>query len=259
MSEATTSPTLANRVADTVTSLGRAFLFLLAALRRMRCTVFHVSETLRQVYYIGVRSLIIIMTGGFFVGLVLTLQTYDTLNRFGAGDSVSTVLGLGLFKELGPVLTAILFAGRAGTSVAAEIGLMKATEQLDALDLMAIDPMERIVQPRLLAGLIAVPALTLVFNFMALAGGVVFGIMLMGIDSNVFWGNMQNSVGLWEDFGSGMLKAAFFGVIASWLAVYYGWTAKPTSEGVATATTQTVITTAISVLLLDFILSALMM
>lgn len=250
---------LATRLIDEVRSLGSAVVFLLHALRRMKCTLFHVGETMRQVYYIGVRSLVIIMTGGFFVGLVLTLQTYDTLNRFGAGDSVSTVLALALFKELGPVLTAILFAGRAGTSVAAEIGLMKATEQLDALDLMAIDPMERIVQPRLLAGIIAVPMLTLIFNLMAILGGVVFGIVLMGIDSNVFWGNMQNSVGLWEDFASGLLKAAAFGMVASWLAVFYGWTARPTGEGVALATTQTVIGTAISVLLLDFVLSALML
>jgi len=248
-----------SRISAAVRSLGRALMFLFVALSRMRFTRFHIGETMRQLYYIGVRSLVIIMTGGFFVGLVLTLQTYDTLNRFGAGDSVSTVLALSLFKELGPVLTAILFAGRAGTSVAAEIGLMKATEQLDALDLMAIDPMERIVQPRLLAGLLAVPLLTLVFNLMAILGGVVFGILLMGIDSNIFWGNMQNSVALWDDFGSGMLKAVIFGLIASWLAVYYGWTCRPTSEGVALATTQTVIGTAISVLLLDFVLSALML
>jgi len=248
-----------NRIGSAVRSLGRAVLFLLVALKRMRCSVFHVGETMRQVYYIGVRSLVIIMTAGFFVGLVLTLQTYDTLNRFGAGDSVSIVLSLALFKELGPVLTAILFAGRAGTSVAAEIGLMKATEQLDALDLMAIDPMERIVQPRLLAGLIAVPLLTMIFNAMALLGGVVYAVLLMGVDSNVFWGNMQNAVGLWDDFGSGVVKAAVFGLVASWMAVFYGWTCKPTGEGVALATTQTVIATAISVLLLDFVLSALML
>ncbi|NCO19248.1 MAG: ABC transporter permease [Gammaproteobacteria bacterium] len=242
-----------------VRSLGRAVVFLFVAITRMRCTGFHVGETMRQVYYIGVRSLVIIMTGGLFVGLVLTLQTYDTLNRFGAGDAVSTVLALALFKELGPVLTAILFAGRAGTAIAAEIGLMKATEQLDALDLMAIDPMERIVQPRLLAAIIAVPLLTLIFNLMAILGGVLFGIVLMGIDSNVFWGNMQNSVGLYEDFASGILKSAFFGLIAGWMAVYYGWHCRPTGEGVALATTQTVIATAIAVLLLDFVLSALMM
>jgi len=136
---------------------------------------------------------------------------------------------------------------------------MKATEQLDALDLMAIDPMERIVQPRLLAGLIAVPVLTLIFNMTALLGGVVFGIFMMGIDSNVFWGNMQNSVELGRDFGGGMIKAVVFGFLASWLAVYYGWTCKPTGEGVALATTQTVIATAITVLLLDFVLTAMML
>jgi len=247
------------RITKTVRSLGGAVVFLLHAVGRMRCTWFHIGETMRQVYYIGVRSLVIIMTAGFFVGMVLTLQTYDTLNRFGAGDSVSIVLSLALFKELGPVLTAILFAGRAGTAVAAEIGLMKATEQLDALELMAIDPLERIVQPRLLAGIVAVPLLTMIFNLMALAGGVVFAVLLMGVDSNVFWGNMQNSVGLWEDFGNGMVKAICFGAIASWLAVYYGWTARPTGEGVALATTKTVIATAISVLIIDFVLSAFML
>lgn len=247
------------RTGGALRSLGRALVFLCIAFARMRWTRYHAAETMRQVYYIGVRSLVIIMTAGLFVGLVLTLQTYDTLNRFGAGDAVSTVLALALFKELGPVLTAILFAGRAGTSVAAEIGLMKATEQLDALDLMAIDPMERIVQPRLLASIIAVPLLTLIFNLMALLGGVLFAIVLMGVDSNIFWGNMQNSVALYEDFGGGMLKSLFFGLIAGWMAVYYGWHCRPTGEGVALATTQTVIATAISVLLLDFVLSALML
>ncbi|MDT8410210.1 MAG: MlaE family lipid ABC transporter permease subunit [Wenzhouxiangellaceae bacterium] len=251
--------TLNQHLLQPVREVGQAVIFFFRALTGMKCTLFHAGETMRQVYYIGVRSLVIIMMSGLFVGLVMTLQTYDTLNRFGAGDSVSTVLGLALFKELGPVLTAILFAGRAGTSVTAEIGLMKATEQLDALDLMGIDPMERIVQPRLLAGLIAVPILTLIFNFMALLGGVVFAIFIIGMDSTTFWGNLQNNVDLWEDFGAGMIKAGFFGLIAGWLAVYFGWTAKPTGEGVALATTQTVIATSISVLLLDFVLSALML
>lgn len=242
-----------------IAQLGQALVFLFTALSRMRLSRLQLGETLRQTYFVGVRSLVIIITCGFFVGLVLTLQTYDTLTRFGAGDAVSTVLSLSLFRELGPVLTAILFAGRAGTSVTAEIGLMKATEQLDALELMAIDPMERIVQPRLLAGLLAVPVLTLIFNLTALLGGVVFGIFMMGIDSNVFWGNMQSSVELGRDFGGGMFKAVAFGFLASWLAVYYGWTCKPTGEGVALATTQTVIATAIAVLLLDFVMTAMML
>ena len=239
--------------------LGRAVVFLGTAIAHMRLSRLQLAETLRQVYFAGVRSLVIIVTCGFFVGLVLTLQTYDTLTRFGAGDAVSSVLALSLFRELGPVLTVILFAGRAGTSITAEIGLMRATEQLDALDLMAIDPLERIVQPRLIGSLIAVPALVLVFNFTALLGGVVFAIALMGVDPGTFWGNMQNTVELGRDFGHGMLKAVAFGFLAAWLAVYHGWSARPTSEGVALATTQTVITTAIAVLVLDFVLSAFML
>ncbi len=239
--------------------LGRALIFLVTAVSRMRLTRLQFAETLRQVYFAGVRSLVIIVTGGFFVGMVLTLQTYDTLSRFGAADAASTVLALSLFRELGPVLTTLLFAGRAGTSITAEIGLMRATEQLDALDLMAIDPMERIVQPRLIAGLIAVPALVLVFNVTAILGGLVFAVFLQGSDPVAFWGGMQASVELWRDFGHGMLKAVGFGFLAAWLAVYFGYTAKPTSEGVALATTQTVIATAISVLILDFVLSAFML
>ena len=242
-----------------VRDFGRALLFLGKVISRMRFTRLQVAETLRQIYFAGVRSLVIIVTCGFFVGLVLTLQSYDALARFGAADATSTLLALSLFRELGPVLTAILFAGRAGTSITAEIGLMRATEQLDALDLMAIDPLERIIQPRLSAGMITVPALVLIFNATALLGGVVYAVFLMGTDSIVFWGNIQNTVELGRDFGHGMLKAVGFGIVASWLAVYYGWTAKPTGEGVALATTQTVIATAIVVLFLDFVLSALML
>ncbi len=242
-----------------VRELGRAVLFLLTAFSRMRFGRRQFAEILRQVYFAGVRSLVIIVISGFFVGLVLTLQTYDTLTRFGAADAVSTVLALSLFRELGPVLAALLFAGRAGTSITAEIGLMRATEQLDALDLMAIDPMERIVQPRLLAGLIALPALVLIFNVTAIVGGVFFAVFLMGSDPITFWSNMQSSVELVRDFGGGLLKSVCFGFVAAWLAVWFGWSARPTSEGVALATTQTVIATAIAVLILDFILSAFML
>jgi len=239
--------------------MGRAVLFLLTTFSRMRFGPRQLAELMRQVYFAGVRSLVIIVICGFFVGLVLTLQTYDTLTRFGAADAVSTVLALSLFRELGPVLAALLFAGRAGTSITAEIGLMRATEQLDALDLMAIDPMERIVQPRLLAGLIALPALVLIFNVTAIVGGIFFAVILMGSDPISFWANMQSSVELMRDFGGGMIKAVCFGFVAAWLAVWFGWSARPTSEGVALATTQTVIATAIAVLVLDFILSAFML
>lgn len=252
-------PLQKQKLFQSIAALGQSGVFLGVVISRMRCTPFHLGETMRQLYYIGVRSLIIIMLSAFFVGLVMTLQTYDALVRFGAGQSVSTVLGLSLFKELGPVLTAILFAGRAGTAITAEIGLMKATEQLDALDLMAIDPIERIVGPRLLAGVIAVPVLTLIFNMTALLGGIVYAVFMIGMDNNIFWGNLQQNVGLWNDFGEGLAKSAAFGLVASWLAVYFGWTTKPTGEGVGYATTKTVIATSISVLLLDFVLSALML
>ncbi len=253
------SPNGLARMLNPVRSLGNAGLFLITAISRMRFTALQVAETLRQVYFAGVRSLVIIVTGGFFVGLVLTLQTFDALSRFGATEAVSTILALSLFRELGPVLTTLLFAGRAGTSITAEIGLMRATEQLDALDLMAIDPMERIVQPRLIAGIIAVPALVLIFNVCAILGGLIYAVFLMGSDPITFWGNMQSVVELGRDFGHGMVKAVAFGLIAGWLAVYFGWTARPTSEGVALATTQTVIATAISILVLNFILSAFML
>lgn len=242
-----------------IRELGRGGIFLLQAFGRMRFGRTQFVETMRQVYFVGARSLVIIITCGFFVGLVLTLQTYDTLSRFGATNAVGTVLALSLFRELGPVLTAILFAGRAGTSITAEIGLMKATEQLDALELMAIDPMERIVQPRLLAGVVAVPALTLIFNLMAILGGVFFAIFLMGIDPGTFWGNMQTNVDLGRDFLGGLLKATVFGFLVTWVAVYFGWSARPTGEGVSLATTQTVIASAILVLLIDFVLSALLL
>lgn len=244
---------------EAIRQIGRAAMFLGKVISRMRLTRLQLSETLRQIYFAGVRSLVIIVTCGFFVGLVLTLQSYDALARFGAADATSTLLSLSLFRELGPVLTAILFAGRAGTSITAEIGLMRATEQIDALDLMAIDPLERIVQPRLIAGIIAVPALVLIFNVTALLGGVIYAVFLMGTDPLVFWGNIQSAVELGRDFGHGMLKSVIFGMIAAWLAVYYGWTARPTGEGVALATTQTVIATAIVVLFIDFVLSALML
>lgn len=245
--------------AGPIRELGRGGLFLVQAFSRMRFGRQQLVEIMRQVYFVGARSLVIIITCGFFVGLVLTLQTYDTLSRFGASNAVGAVLSLSLFRELGPVLTAILFAGRAGTSITAEIGLMKATEQLDALELMAIDPMERIVQPRLLAGIIAVPVLTLIFNLTAILGGVVFAIFLMGIDSGTFWGNMQTNVMLGRDFLGGLFKASVFGFLVTWVAVYFGWSARPTGEGVSLATTQTVIASAILVLLIDFVLSALLL
>jgi len=214
------------------------------------------AAVMRQLYFIGTRSLVIIMTCGFFVGMVLALQGYRTLSTFGATNAVGTMLGLALYRELSPVLTALLFAGRAGTSVAAEIGLMKATDQITAMELMAVDPMERVVAPRFIAGVIAMPLLTILFEAMALLGGMIFAVWVMGVDSGIFWGNMQQNVDFYSDLVIGLYKSTIFGVIGSLIAVHAGFRATPTGEGIGSATTQTVVASAILVLMFDFILSS---
>ncbi|GAB4200693.1 MAG: lipid asymmetry maintenance ABC transporter permease subunit MlaE [Wenzhouxiangellaceae bacterium] len=239
--------------------LGQAGLFLVRIVMRIRLEARQWAQIMRQIYFIGLRSLVIIMTGGLFVGLVLALQTYDVLSDFGAVEAIGTVVGKSLYRELGPVLAALLFAGRAGTAVTAEIGLMKATEQLDALDLMAIDPIERIVLPRLLAATISLPVLTLLFDMLAILGGYFYSVTWMGMDSGIYWGNMQNNVSLNKDFIPGLYKSVVFGLVCGLTAVYYGYYARPTGEGVGIATTQTVIVSSILVLVLDFALSALML
>jgi phospholipid/cholesterol/gamma-HCH transport system permease protein len=236
---------------------GRGFLFLLRLLVRIRPTVMQIRSTLVQIHSIGTRSLVLIMVSGFFVGMVLALQGYRELAQFGATDAVGAILGLSLFRELGPVLTALLFAGRAGTSITAEIGLMKATDQLMAMDLMAIDPMTRVVLPRFAAGFLSLPALTAIFNMMGLIGGSFYAVNIMGIDSGIFWGNMQAHVDLFGDFMVGVYKSVMFGLLVSLTAVYTGYFAVPTGSGVGRATTQTVVVSAVMVLVFDFILTSL--
>ncbi len=242
--------------AEPLRNLGRAGLFLPRILGCLRPWPRQIAEILRQTYFVGIRSLVIIMTGGLFVGLVLALQTYDVLSDFGAVEAVGTVLGKSLYRELGPVLAALLFAGRAGTSITAEIGLMKATEQLDALELMAIDPVERIVLPRFVAALITLPVLTLVFELLAILGGYAYAVLWMGLDNGIYWGNMQANVELMSEFIPGFAKSIAFGGICGLIAVYYGYFCRATGEGVGSATTQTVIISSILVLMFDFILSA---
>lgn len=239
--------------------LGEAGVFLLRVLMRLRFNLRQLRDILRQTYFVGIRSLVIIMTGGLFVGLVLALQTYDVLTDFGAVEAVGTIVGKSLYRELGPVLAALLFAGRAGTSITAEIGLMKATEQLDALDLMAIDPLERIVLARMMAAVISLPILTILFDMMAILGGYLYSVMWMGLDSGIYWGNMKSHVDLYKEFLPGVYKSFVFGLVCGLTAVYYGYHARPTGEGVGIATTQTVIISSILVLILDFALSALML
>ena len=215
-----------------VRRFGRGFVFFLRLLVRIRFSIRQIRAILVQVQSIGTRSLVLIMVSGFFVGMVLSLQGYRELAQFGATDAVGAILGLSLFRELGPVLTALLFAGRAGTSITAEIGLMKATDQLMAMDLMAIDPLTRVVIPRFAAGFLSLPALTAIFNMMGLIGGSFYAVNIMGVDGGIFWGNMQAHVDLFSDFMVGFYKSVMFGLLTSLTAVYTGYYAVPTGSGV---------------------------
>ncbi len=209
----------------------------------------------QQVYNAGALSLVIIMVCGFFVGGVLGLQGYSNLARFNAEDSVGAVAAMSLLKELGPVITALLFSGRAGTALASEIGLMKATDQLSAMEMMAISPLRRVLVPRFIGGVIAMPLLAAVFTAVGLYGAHVVGVTLLGIDPGAFWSQMQNIVEP-GDVYEGIIKSVVFGVVASLLAVWEGYNAIPTAEGVGRATTRTVVITAISILILDFMITA---
>lgn len=209
----------------------------------------------RQVYNCGARSLIIIMLCGLFVGMVLGLQGYDLLSRFGSESALGVAAALGLLKELGPVVTALLFAGRAGTSLASEIGLMRATDQLTAMQVMAVDPMRHVVAPRFLGGVIAMPLLAAIFSVIGLFGAQLVGVSVMGVDSGTFWSQMQGSVGI-DDVNEGLVKSLAFGVVCTLLAVFQGYHAEPTAEGVGLATTRTVISSSVLVLIVDYMLTA---
>jgi len=235
---------------------GRLGLFLLQMLGGLRLSGALVVNTLQQTYLVGARSLVIIMICGFFVGMVLALQAINALEQFGASDQVSLLVGKSLFRELGPVLTALLFAGRAGTSIAAEIGLMKATGQIDAMELMAIDPVQRIALPRFLSGVLSVPLLTAMFNALAILGAVVFSIGVMGLDAGIFWSKLQSGVYFEKDFIGGVWKSLVFGGLVSLVAVYFGYSARPTGAGVGTATTNTVVLSSVLVLIFDFIMTS---
>jgi len=241
---------------DPVQNAGSCLLFLLRMLAGLRPQLSQAQAVLQQTYLIGARSLVIIMICGFFVGMVLSLQAINALEQFGASDQVSLLVGKSLFRELGPVLTALLFAGRAGTSITAEIGLMRATSQIDAMELMAIDPIQRVALPRFLAGLISVPLLTAMFNALAILGSVVFAIGVMGLDAGIFWSKLQTGVLFSKDFLGGVWKSIAFGGIVSLVAVYFGYTARPTGAGVGTATTNTVVLSSVLVLIFDFILTS---
>ncbi|MEP7155839.1 MAG: lipid asymmetry maintenance ABC transporter permease subunit MlaE [Betaproteobacteria bacterium] len=217
------------------------------------------SLTIREIYFSGVMSLVIIMVSGLFVGMVLGLQGFETLQKYGAEETMGVLVALSLVRELGPVVSALLFASRAGSAITAEIGLMKATEQLKAMDMMAIDPIARVVAPRFWAGVISMPLLAALFSAMGIFGGFVVGVSLIDIDPGVFWSNMQAAVDFRYDVLNGFVKSFVFGIAISIIATFEGFDAEPTAEGVSRATTRTVVTSALTVLLLDLVLTAFML
>ncbi len=211
-----------------------------------------------QIHFLGNYSLAIITVSGLFVGFVLGLQGYYTLQRYGSSEALGLLVALSLVRELGPVITALLFAGRAGTSLTAEIGLMKAGEQLSAMEMMAVDPVRRILAPRFWGGVIAMPLLAAVFSAVGIIGGWVVGVLMIGIDSGAFWSQMQGGVDVLRDVGNGVLKSLVFGLTVTFVALLQGYTAQPTPEGVSRATTRTVVVASLAVLGLDFVLTAMM-
>ncbi|HEX2605672.1 MAG TPA: lipid asymmetry maintenance ABC transporter permease subunit MlaE [Oxalicibacterium sp.] len=211
-----------------------------------------------QIHFIGNYSLLLIAVSGLFVGFVLGLQGYYTLNKYGSEQALGLLVALSLTRELGPVVTALLFAGRAGTSLTAEIGLMKAGEQLSAMEMMAVNPLQRVLAPRFWAGVIAMPVLAAIFSAVGIFGGYIVGVQLIGVDEGAFWSQMQGGVDVWNDVLNGVLKSVVFGIAVTFIAVYQGYQSQPTPEGVARATTRTVVMASLSVLWLDFLLTALM-
>ncbi len=238
--------------------LGRANLFLAQTLASVPALLSRPRLVLNQLFSIGVLTLVIILVSGLFVGMVLGLQGYNTLVKFGAEESLGIMVALSLVRELGPVVTALLFAGRAGSALTAEIGLMKATEQLSGMEMMAVDPIRRVIAPRFLAGFMSVPLLAAIFAAVGVYGGHFVGVGLLGVDDGAFWSQMQSQVDLSGDIYNGVIKSVVFGFVAVWIALFEGYDAVPTAEGVSRATTRTVVHTSLSVLGLDFVLTALM-
>ncbi len=238
--------------------LGRATLFLLEALISSTSLFARPRLLIKQLYVVGVQTLLIIVVAGMFVGMVVALQFYYALVDFGAEDSVGVMVVLALLRELGPVLTALLFAGRAGSALTAEIGLMKATEQLSGMEMMAVNPMKRIIAPRFIAGFISMPLLAIIFSAVGVIGAYVVAVEMLGLDSGAFWSQPQNAVDLYLDIVNGIIKSIVFGFVVTWIALFEGYDCLPTSEGLAQATTRTVVHSALAILFLDFVLTAIM-
>lgn len=258
MSAVTAISRLGRSTLESVSGLGAFARFILNLFLLLPKSLLRPRLIIDQIHFIGNYSLVIIVVSGLFVGFVLGLQGYYTLNRYGAEQALGLLVALSLVRELGPVVSALLFAGRAGTSLTAEIGLMKAGEQLTAMEMMAVDPKSRILAPRWVAGLISMPILAALFSAVGIIGGYVVGVLLIGVDSGAFWSQMQDGVDVMNDVANGVIKSIVFGVAVNAIALYQGYTCQPTPEGVSRATTRTVVIASLTILGLDFVLTALM-
>ena len=249
---------LGGGVVDAIWRLGYASRFVAAVVRDSSMAFRRFSLTMREIYFAGVLSLVIVSVSGLFVGMVLALQGFETLENFGAADAVGVLVATSLVKELGPVVAGLLFASRAGSAITAEIGLMKTTEQLSAMEMMAVNPIARVVAPRFWAGVISMPMLAAIFSVMGVFGGWIVAVKLLGVDNGTFWSQMQAQIDFRLGIVNGIIKSAVFGVAITAIAVFEGYDAPPTAEGVASATTRTVVESALAVLALDFILTVFM-
>jgi phospholipid/cholesterol/gamma-HCH transport system permease protein len=249
---------IGSRVVNGVWRIGYASRFFLMTLVYSGMSFRRFQLTIREIFFTGVMSLIIILVAGMFVGMVLGLQGYETLKRYGSESALGSLVALSLVRELGPVLAALLFASRAGSAMTAEIGLMKATEQISAMEMMAVNPIARVVAPRFWAGVISMPLLAAMFSAMGVFGGYVVGVVLIGVDEGSFWSQMQGAVDFRHDVMNGVIKSFVFGVAVTVISLFEGYDAPPTAEGVSGATTRTVVQSSLAILMLDFMLTAFM-
>lgn len=249
---------IGNKTINGISKLGRSTLFLIQIIIACTSVILRPRLLLSQFYSVGVLSFMIISISGLFVGMVLGLQGYYILSDFGADETLGLMVASSLVRELGPVVSALLFAGRAGSALTAEVGLMKATEQLSGMEMMAIDPMERIIAPRFLAGFMSMPLLAALFSSIGVIGGQLVGVYILGVDDGSYWSQMQSNLDFYDDIINGVIKSVVFGFTITWVALFEGYDAIPTSEGVSRATTRTVVNSAFIILGLDFILTALM-
>ncbi len=249
---------LGHSVFSRLSTLGRASSLLMSLLSAIASVLYRFRLLLAQMYSVGVLTFLIVVVSGFFIGMVLALQGYTTLSDFGAESALGQMVGTSLVRELGPVMAALLFAGRAGSALTAEIGLMKATEQLSGMEMMAVDPIKRIIAPRFWAGFLSMPILALLLSAAGIIGGYLVAVEMLGVDNGIFWSRIQSTIDFKLDIMNGIIKSIVFGFVVTWIAVFEGYDALPTSEGVGRATTRTVVYSAFAILGLDFALTALM-